>query len=181
MSAGFVTSVSRAKAHTFHKSVCVTINLLQGLGVEGDAHCGITVQHRSRIAANPSQPNLRQVHLIHNELLEDLNEQGFSIGPGDLGENILTNGIDLSSLPTDTLLKIGTSARIKVTGLRNPCAQIESFKQGLLEAVLVEDLNGNIYNRAGIMGIVVSSGLVSVKDPIEVTLPPLPHRQLERV
>lgn len=178
---GKVVSVSRSDDHTFSKSLCESIQLIKGLGVEGDAHCGETVKHRSRVMVDPTQPNLRQVHLIHSELLQELEVNGFSIRPGNLGENILTEGLDLLSLPRGTLLHIGDTAVIKVTGLRNPCHQIEAFKEGLLGAVLTKDAHGNSTKKAGIMGIVTSSGSISASNTIEVEFPPPPHKPLQRV
>lgn len=178
---GKVISVSRSRKHNFSKEVCDSIRLLQGLGVEGDAHCGKTVKHRSRVAVDPKQPNLRQVHLIHSELLEELKEKGYTISPGEMGENILTEGIDVLTLPRDTLLHIGDSAIVKITGLRNPCKQIDDFRKGLLSAVLSKDKEGNIIRKSGIMGIVMSEGIVSIGDKIKVELPPEPNKQLESV
>ncbi len=175
-----VVSVSRSDEHRFSKKVCVSITVLEGLGVEDDAHCGKTVKHRSRVAVDPVQPNLRQVHLLHAELLCELEEKGFSVSPGDLGENILTEGIDVLALPRDAILRIGESAVIRVTGLRNPCGQIEEFQKGLL-AALIENENKKSIPKAGIMGVVVSSGEVSPGDNIEVELPRIPHLALERV
>ena len=178
---GNVVSVSRDGEHRFFKEVCSRIMLLENLGVEGDAHSGITVQHLSRVAADPSQPNLRQVHLIHSELFEELEQKGFSLSPGNLGENILTAGIDLLALPQNAVLRMGESARVRVTGLRNPCGQIDHFKKGLLEALLDEDEDGRLIRKARIMGVVLAGGLVSPGDEIEVELPPQPHFRLERV
>lgn len=155
--------------------------LLEGLGVEGDAHLGITVQHRSRVARDPSQPNLRQVHLIHAELHDALLTQGFEVKPGDLGENITTRGVDLLGLPTGTRLKIGESALVEITGLRNPCLQIDAFQKGLMQAVLDHDDQGNLIRKAGVMGIVLQSGLVKSGDHIVVHLPELPHHPLQPV
>ncbi len=162
------------------------IALLPGLGVQGDAHAGVTVQHRSRVAADPTQPNLRQVHLrqvhlIHAELLAELSGQGFHVGPGQMGENVLTGGIDLLALPRDTLLQLGDEAVVRVTGLRNPCAQIDSFESGLLKAVVGRDQSGNIVRNAGIMSVVVNGGSVRPGDNITVRLPTGPRRPLERV
>ncbi len=178
---GKVISVSLSEGHHFSKKVVNRIKLLEGLGVEGDAHCGKTVKHRSRVAVDPSQPNLRQVHLIHSELFKELEAQEIAIAPGDLGENILTEGIDILSLPRDTILRIGQSAAVKVTGLRNPCAQIEGFQEGLLKAVLDKDEKGNLIGKSGIMGVVLIGGIVSVDDKITVELPLEPHVRLERV
>jgi hypothetical protein len=177
---GTVKAVSLCKEHTFSKDNQDVIKLVKGLGVEGDAHFGSNVQHRSRVAQNPNQPNLRQVHLIQAELFEEIADR-FTINPGQLGENITTVGINLLELPTDTILSIGDCAMIKVTGLRNPCAQIDHFKQGLLRAVLDKDADGNLKRKAGIMGVVLQSGEVRTGDIIRVELPPRPFKKLERV
>jgi MOSC domain-containing protein YiiM len=151
------------------------------LGIEGDAHAGETVKHRSRVAADPTQPNLRQVHLIHAELHDELLARGFTIGPGDMGENVTTRGIELLGLPTGALLRLGESAVVRVTGLRNPCVQLNGFADGLLPAVLGRDERGNVVRKAGIMGVVVTSGEVLPGDEITVELPPPPHAPLDRV
>jgi MOSC domain-containing protein YiiM len=176
-----VISVSAAMGHRFSKPVQGSIRLLAGLGVAGDAHCGETVKHRSRVAVDPTQPNLRQVHLIHAELFDELNAAGFDVAPGQMGENVLTRGLDLLGLPVGTTLRLGGDALVEITGLRNPCAQIEAFRPGLLAAVLGRDAEGRIVRKAGIMGIVLEGGVVAPGDAIEVTLPALPHRALERV
>jgi MOSC domain-containing protein YiiM len=177
----YVTSVSSSNVHGFSKENRTHIQLLTGLGVEGDAHMGVTVKHRSRVAVDPTQPNLRQVHLIHEELFDELTEKGFSVAPGDMGENIATRGIDLLSLPQGTRLHIGEEAIVEVTGLRNPCKQIDDFQRGLLHAVLDRDAEGGLVRKAGIMGIVSQGGRVQCDDTIRVELPPLPHIKLERV
>lgn len=177
---GKVIAVSYSATHSFNKSNGESIELLAGLGVAGDAHCGKTVQHRSRVAQDPTQPNLRQVHLIHSELHDELKTKGFDILPGQMGENITTKGINILNLPTDTLLHIG-KATIQVTGLRNPCAQLNHFKSGLMAAVLDLDGRGNLIRKAGIMGIVIASGIVNTGDTIRVELPPQPYKSLERV
>ena len=176
-----VVSVNRRGGHRFSKQRLPSIVLVEGLGVEGDAHSGITVQHLSRIRADPTQPNLRQVHLMHTELFDELEQQGFTVGPGDLGENVTTRGPDLLALPTGSLLRFGADAVVEVTGLRNPCVQIDRFRAGLLEAVLPRDGQGNVVREAGIRGIVISGGPVRVGDPIDVELPAGPHSPLERV
>ncbi|MFN7916871.1 MAG: MOSC domain-containing protein [Vicinamibacterales bacterium] len=176
-----VLAVARDAAHRFSKATADRIHLVQGLGVQGDAHAGVTVQHRSRVAKNPGQPNLRQVHLIAGELLAQLRAEGFPIEPGMLGENITTNGIDLVGLPTGTRLRIGSSAVVEVTGLRNPCVQIENFHEGLLSAVLERDGQGHVHRKSGVMSIVLSSGDVVPGDAIQVELPATPHRPLEVV
>ena len=176
-----VQSLSLSATHTFTKDVCPSITLLAGIGVEGDAHCGKTVKHRSRVKRDPSAPNLRQVHLISSELLTSLNASGFQVSPGQLGENTTTEGIDLLSLPLGTLLRIGSQAEIEVTGLRNPCSQIDNFQSGLLKQVLEKDEDGNLIRKAGIMAIVLKGGRISSGDTIEIELPPLPHSSLEVV
>lgn len=176
-----VVAVHLSAAHSFSKSSAPCIHLLEGLGVEGDVHAGETVQHRSRVARDPSQPNLRQVHVIHSELHDELNTRGFSVAPGDMGENITTRGLDILALPAGTQLRFGESALIEVTGLRNPCRQLDDFQSGLMQAVLDRDDAGNLIRRAGIMAIVLASGDVAPGDAIEVIHPPLPHRPLEMV
>jgi MOSC domain-containing protein YiiM len=176
-----VTAVSRSATHTFSKPVCESVELIAGLGVSGDAHAGATVKHRSRVARDPSQPNLRQVHLIHAELHEELAEAGFSVSAGQMGENVTTRGVDLLGLPTGTRLHLGEAAVVEVTGLRNPCTQLDDFQQGLLAAVLGRDETGKVIRKAGIMGVVVTGGEVRPGDAIRVVLPPEPHRRLERV
>jgi MOSC domain-containing protein YiiM len=178
---GHVASVSLSPLHEFSKSPQQSIRLLAGLGVEGDAHAGVTVKHRSRVAADPTQPNLRQVHLIHTELFDELADKGFAVVPGDLGENIATSGIDLLALPQGTLLRLGAEAVVQVTGLRNPCSQIDAFQPGLLANVVGKAENGKIVRKAGIMSIVLAGGEVHEGDAIGVELPPLPHLRLERV
>lgn len=164
-------AVSRSGSHTFSKPNEGSITLVAGLGVEGDAHSGEKVKHRSRVARDPSQPNLRQVHLIHAELFDELAAKGFDVAPGALGENVTTRGIDLLALPRGTLLSIGDEAVVEVTGLRNPCAQIDGLQQGLMAAVLDRDEQGNLVRKAGIMGIVLTGGEVRAGDAIRVELP----------
>jgi MOSC domain-containing protein YiiM len=176
-----VVAVSRSDTHSFSKPGQESIRLLAGLGVEGDAHLGTTVKHRSRVARDPSQPNLRQVHLIHSELHLELREAGYEVAPGELGENVTTEGIDLLGLPTGTVLTLGETAKVEVTGLRNPCQQINRFQSGLLNHVLGRAEDGSVVRKAGIMGIVVAGGEIRPGDPIEVELPDPPYRPLERV
>jgi MOSC domain-containing protein YiiM len=154
---------------------------LENLGIKGDAHCGETVKHRSRVKVDPTQPNLRQVHLIHSELLTELRSQGFSVEEGTMGENILTRGIDLLSLPKSTLLKLGSDVVLRVTGLRNPCAQLDNFQKGLTRAVLDTDSNGNVVRKAGVMAVVVKGGTVILGDTIVVEMPNMPYEDLESV
>ena len=178
---GMVVSVSKDESHRFSKSTVSKITLVEGIGVEGDAHAGKTVQHRSRVAKDPTQPNLRQVHLIHEELFHEVLNKGFSVEPADLGENITTKGIDLLSLPRGTLLKIADEVVLEVTGLRNPCSQIEAFQPGLLAAVLSKSEDGSLIRKSGVMSIVLKGGSVRSNDIIKVQLPSRPHIPLERV
>ncbi len=181
MTNGAVTAVSRAAAHTFSKEPCEVIYLLAGLGVENDAHCGATVKHRSRVAADPTQPNLRQVHLIHAELHDELRAAGFVVEAGQMGENITTRGVALLDLPTGTRLRLGGEAIIEITGLRNPCAQLDQFQPGLLAAVLGRNEQGGLIRKAGVMAVVLNGGDVRAGDVITIELPSAPHRPLERV
>ena len=176
-----VTAVSQSTAHEFSKQPQESIRLVAGLGVDGDAHSGKTVQHRSRVARDPSQPNLRQVHLLHAELHDELQAAGFCVSAGDMGENITTRGMDLLGLPTGTRLHLGASAVVEVTGLRNPCSQLDAFQPGLTAAVLDHDADGALIRKAGVMGIVLTSGEVQPGDAIHVTLPPEPHQPLKPV
>jgi MOSC domain-containing protein YiiM len=178
---GIVAAVSSNGQYSFTKPNRASITLLAGLGVEGDVHAGVTVKHRSRVAVDPTQPNLRQVHLIHEELFDEVGEAGFQVAPGQLGENVTTRGIDLLSLPVGTLLCIGEEAVVEVTGLRNPCVQIDNFRQGLLKRVVGRDDAGNVVRKAGIMSIVKQGGVVRPGDTIEAKLPDEPHRPLDRV
>jgi MOSC domain-containing protein YiiM len=175
-----VTAVSRSATHTLVKPNQDSIRLSAGLGVDGDAHQGATVKHRSRVARDPTQPNLRQVHLIHAELHEELRAAGFAVAPGQMGENITTRGVDLLHLPVGARLRLG-AAVVEVTGLRNPCAQLDRIQSGLMAATLARDESGNLVRKAGIMAIVISGGEVRPGDPIRVELPPEPHRPLPPV
>ena len=178
---GHIVAVARDSEHRFSKQILPEIRILAGLGVEGDAHQGETVKHRSRVRADPTQPNLRQVHLVHAELFDELAGKGFLVHPAELGENVTTRGIDLLGLPKGTRLKLGRDVVLEVTGLRNPCSQIENFQSGLLDAVLDKTPEGGLIRKSGIMAIVLSSGTVRANDRIDVELPPLPHEKLERV
>ncbi len=178
---GLVTAVSRAETHAVSKQGCASITLLAGLGVEGDAHLGVTVQHRSRVARDPTQPNLRQVHLIHAELLEELRAAGFALSPGQLGENVTTRGLELLGLPGGALLRLGEKAVVEVTGLRNPCLQLDGIQAGLMGATLGRDADGKLIRKAGVMGIVIAGGEVQPGDGIRVELPRGVRLPLERV
>lgn len=178
---GTVTAVSRSPKHAFSKEKEPSICLVAGQGVEGDAHCGAQVKHRSRVRVDPSQPNLRQVHLIHSELHQELKTAGFEVAAGEMGENVTTLGVDLLALPVGTRLHLGSDAIVEVTGLRNPCSQLDRFQAGLLAAVLDRDEAGDVVYKAGIMGVVEAGGEVRPQDAIRVELPPGPHWRLERV
>ena len=178
---GIVTAVSSDAAHSFSKPNRERIRLLAGLGVEGDAHFGATVQHVSRVARDPTQPNLRQVHLIHAELHDELRLAGFEVSAGQMGENVTTRGIDLLALPRGARLRIGASAIIEVTGLRSPCSQLDGLQPGLMAATLGRDDKGGVIRKAGIMAIVVAGGEVRPGDQIQVELPQGPHIRLEPV
>jgi MOSC domain-containing protein YiiM len=175
---GIVTAVSRSPRHSLVKSNEDCIRLVAGMGVEGDAHLGTTVKHRSRVARDPTQPNLRQVHLVHAELHDELREAGFTVAPGQMGENVTTSGVDLLGLAAGTRLHLGSSAVVEVTGLRNPCAQLDKIQKGLMAATLGRDQHGNLVRKAGIMGVVLAEGEVRPGDPIRVEPPPPPHRPL---
>lgn len=178
---GTVVAVHASRTHTMSKPGQLWIRLVAGLGVEGDAHSGETVKHRSRVARDPSLPNLRQVHLIHAELLEGLALAGFTVAPGRMGENVTTCGVDLLGLPTGTLLHLGATAVVEVTGLRNPCRQLDGIQTGLMKAVLDRAPDGSLIRKAGIMSIVLAGGELSAGDPIAIELPRGPHRALEPV
>lgn len=167
-----VHSVAVSPVHGFSKPVAAHIDLLAGLGVRGDAHCGAAVQHRSRVARDPGQPNLRRVHLVQSELFDELAARGFAVASGDIGENIATRGIDLLALPTGTRLHIGPQAVVRLTGLRNPCAQLDAFQPGLMAAVLGRDAAGRLLRRAGVMGVVEQGGRVAAGQGVATQPPP---------
>lgn len=176
-----VLAVHRSSSHSFSKFEEEGITLVEGLGVEGDAHAGATVKHRSRVARDPAAANLRQVHLIHAELFDELVEQDHAVFPGDLGENLTTRGIALLALPAGTRLRLGEAAEVEVTGLRNPCSQIDRFQPGLMAKVLDRDANGRVVRKTGVMAVVRRGGTVRPGDAIVVQLPETPHRPLEPV
>lgn len=175
---GSVIAVSRSGSHSFSKSNETAIRLIAGRGVEGDAHLGETVKHRSRVRKNPARPNLRQVHLIHEELQEELRAAGFAVAAGTMGENITTREVDLLGLPTGTRLHLGPEAVIEVTGLRTPCHQLDRYQQGLTAAVIGRDVDGQPIYKCGIMAVVIAGGEVRPGDSIRVALPALPHSRL---
>jgi MOSC domain-containing protein YiiM len=178
---GTVVGVSRSPTHTFSKGLEPSILLVAGQGVEGDAHSGEKVKHRSRVRRDPDQPNLRQVHLIHAELHDELAHAGYEVAPGEMGENVTTRGIDLLGLPRATRLHLGANAVVELTGLRNPCIQLDGFRAGLMAAVLDWDPAGNLIRKAGVMGVVLFGGTVRPGDRIAVELPSAPYRSLEPV
>jgi MOSC domain-containing protein YiiM len=179
--AGLVIAVSRGPTHQVTKPNQGTIRLVKGEGVEGDAHRGTTVKHRSRVARDASQPNLRQVHLIHTELHDELAKTGFAVSAGQMGENVTTRGVELLGLPTGARLHLGDTAVVELTGLRNPCSQLDGIQTGLMAATLDRDEHGGLVRKAGVMSIVVDGGEVRPGDQIRVELPPEPHRSLEPV
>jgi MOSC domain-containing protein YiiM len=179
--AAAVLGVSRSATHSFSKQPAPAIRLLAGLGVAGDAHMGVTVRHRSRVKKTPDAPNLRQVHLLQAELLEELRAAGFDLRPGSIGENITTRGLDLLGLPTGTSLYLGAEAVVEITGLRNPCLQLDRYQPGLMAAVLDRAADGTLIRKAGVMAIVRAGGEVRPGDPIRIALPEEPHRKLECV
>ncbi len=178
---GVVVGVSRSAEHNFSKFGEASVRLVAGLGVEGDAHQGATVKHRSRVRRDPSQPNLRQVHLIPAELHDELKAEGFQVSPGQMGENITTRGVDLLALPTASRLRLGDDCVVELTGLRNPCVQLDGFQDGLMAALFDRDEAGNILRKAGVMAVVLVSGEVRPGDSVSVELPAGPHRPLEPV
>jgi MOSC domain-containing protein YiiM len=176
-----VVAVNRRAEHAPGKETVETIRLIEGHGVEGDAHAGATVKHRSRVRQDPEQPNLRQVHLIASEFHDELRDAGFEVGPGAMGENVTTRGVDLLALPTGTRLRLGAEAVVEVTGLRNPCKQLNTIQDGLMAATLDRDEDGNLIRRSGVMAVVLAGGDVSPGDPIAVEVPAEPHDALEPV
>jgi hypothetical protein len=181
MTTPVVAAVWASATHSFSKFACAELRLIEGQGVAGDAHCGVTVKHRSRVAVDPTQPNLRQVHLIQGELFDELAARGFGVQPGQLGENLTTRGIDLLALPRHAELRIGADVVLRITGLRNPCPQIENFEAGLLKAVVDRDADGEVVRKAGVMSVVLAGGVVRPGDAITVHLPEPPYLKLERV
>ncbi len=175
-----VVSVAASPGHGFSKAICDVILLVAGEGVAGDAHRGVTVRHRSRVAIDPHQPNLRQVHLLHAEVFDDPAVKEFGLKPGEIGENILTRGIMLLDLPRGTRLAIGDTV-LELTGLRNPCRQLDDHRRGLTKAMIGRADDGGIIRKSGVMAIVVTGGSIRPGDAIAVTLPPLPHLPMERV
>jgi MOSC domain-containing protein YiiM len=181
MTPASVVSVSRDPEHRFSKEVVDDIVLIAGLGVEGDAHAGTTVQHRSRVARDPSQPNLRQVHLVHAELFDEVDTAGFGVAPGELGENVTTRGVDLLGLPRGAVLRLGPDAVVEITGLRNPCVQIDGLEAGLMRELVTRDDDGRVVRKAGVMAVVLVGGRVAPGDEVDVELPDGEHEALQPV
>jgi MOSC domain-containing protein YiiM len=167
-----VIAVAKDSAHRFSKQPAPAITLLAGLGVEGDAHAGVTVKHRSRVAKDPTVPNLRQLHLMQAELFDELAAAGFNVAPAAMGENVTTRGIDLLALSTGTRLRLGADALVEVTGLRNPCRQIDAFQPGLMQAVLGRAADGSLVRKAGVMAVVLAGGSIAAGDPVSVEWQP---------
>jgi hypothetical protein len=176
-----VLAVSRSDEHGPPKANRNAITLVTGIGVEGDVHAGSTVQHVSRVKQDAAQPNLRQVHLIQSELHDELRAGGFEVAPGQMGENVTTRGVDLLALPAGARLRLGRDAVVEITGLRNPCKQLDGIQPGLMKATLDRDADGELVRKAGVMGVVAAGGDVQAGDPIVVELPPAPHRALQPV
>jgi MOSC domain-containing protein YiiM len=178
---GVVEGVSRGSKHGIGKTPQRSIRLIENLGVEDDIHAGRTVQHLSRLRREPEKPNLRQVHLIHGELHDELRRQGYDVAPGVMGENVTTRGVDLLALPTGTRLELGEEAVVEVTGLRHPCKQLEKVGPGLMSAVLDRDAGGRLVRKSGVMAIVVHGGDIRPGDTVRVERPPPHHQPLEPV
>ena len=178
---GSVVAVQSSEAYSFSKSAAPSIQVVAGLGVVGDVHAGGTVRHRSRVAADPTQPNLRQVHLMHAELFDVLRTAGYDVTPGQLGENVTTSGLDLLAVPIGALLRVGAEALLCVTGLRNPCVQIDGVANGLLAQLVGRDADGALVRKAGVMTVVVQGGTIRPGDAISVVLPPEPRSPLKPV
>ena len=176
-----IIAVGCSQQHAFSKTTQHSIDLIEGLGVQGDAHNGVTVQHLSRMKIQPPPANLRQVHLIHAELFDELREAGHLVEPQQLGENVTTRHLDILQLPAGTLLQLGDQALVEVTGLRNPCQQIENFQAGLQDKLVFRDAEGKLMRKCGIMGIVKRGGNIQTGASIKVQLPPEPHKPLRVV
>ena len=173
-----VVAVSSSPEYTFSKPTRDSITLIAGIGVEGDAHSGAFVKHRYLVRKDPTQPNLRQVHLIDRELFDYLAEHGHDVAAGELGENVTVENVDIASLPTGTILQLGNEATIELTGLRNPCAQFDDFQDGLMKRLIYRDEDGNTVRRGGVMAVVLAGGVVRPGDSITVDTPPEPHEPL---
>ena len=178
MSTATVIAVASDKEHNFSKVTKPVITLIAGFGVEGDAHAGKTVQHLWDKERTPDAPNLRQVHLVHEEIFTELAEQGFNVSPGDIGENIVTRGIDLLKFPLGTLLEFESGAVVELTGLRDPCRKINKIQDGLIHKFVYKNDEGKRSVKSGVMSIVLKGGEIRPKDSITVILPDSPHEPL---
>ena len=176
-----IIGLASDSAHRFSKRPGAAVRLIAGQGVERDAHAGRLVQHLSRVAKDPAAANLRQVHLIHAELFDELAEKGFAIGPAQMGENITTRGIDLLGLARGTRLRLGAEAVIEITGLRNPCHQLDGLAPGLMNAVLDRAADGSVLRKCGVMAVVITGGTVALGDAIQLESLPLAYEPLEPV
>ncbi len=176
-----IIAVGAGRRHGLTKAPALSIRLIAGQGVDGDAHSGARVQHRSRARFNPSLPNLRQVHLLQAELLEELNAAGFPLTPVQMGENVTTAGLDLLALPEGTRLRLGSDAVVELTGLRNPCIQLERMMPGLMAACLGRDADGGLIRKAGVMAVVLTGGEVRAGDAIMIELPEGERRAMRPV
>lgn len=172
-----VVAVACDSKHNIIKPVQAHITLIAGWGVEGDAHAGETIQHRYDKRRNPTAPNLRQIHLMHAELFDHMADQGMTVRPGQMGENITTRDIDILSLPQGTRLKLG-NAVIELTGLRNPCKYLNTIAPGLMKACLAKHKDGTPFPQSGVMGMIIAGGIVKAGDAIEIVLPEKPHHRL---
>jgi MOSC domain-containing protein YiiM len=177
---GYVIAVAAAATHQLSKPIVDEIRLVKDLGVEGDAHLGATTQHQMQARSDSTRPNLRQVHLLQSELFSELAQKGHVVGPATLGENITTAGVDLISLPRGTLLllRIGSDAVLQLTGLRNPCGQLDAFQPGLARAMLGKDEGGELIRKARVMSVVISGGTIRTGDEIAIELPLQPFEKL---
>lgn len=181
MDAPVVVAVSRVARHEFSKARQDAIRLVEGFGIEGDVHAGATVKHVAVARKRPAEPNLRQVHLMHAELHDELNAKGFHVTPGDIGENVTTRGVDLLGLPLGTRLRLGGEAVVELTGVRTPCSQLDRFQKGLLKAVVDRDADGNVVLKPGVMAVVVAGGEVRAGDAIGIELPDGEQRPLPAI
>lgn len=180
MSSPIVIAVASDSKHNIIKPIRESVRLIAGWGVEGDAHAGKTVQHRYDKRRNPDAPNLRQVHLMHSELFDQVSGLGLSVKPGQMGENITTRHIDILNLPRGTQLRIG-EAVIEITGLRNPCKYLNQIAPGLLKACLGKHEDGTNFPHSGVMGVILADGEVKAGDEIHIITPPKPHERLKPV
>ena len=178
---GWVFAICSSPKHGFSKQPQRSIRLLAGRGVEGDAHCGETVQHLYLKRRNPLAPNRMQVHLLQSELFDELAFVGYALTAGQLGENITTRGIGLLNLPQGTRLHLGGEAVVELTGLRTPCKLIEDFKPGLLKQVISRDAANKVLAKAGVMAIVLHGGDVHERSPIRVEYPAARHVPLQMI